>query len=363
LDRKTGYGLSGGNYVGYSADLASVTDYYPFGMPMPGRNNEATDYRFGQGTQMKSDEVYGDGSLYTAEYWEYDSRLGGRWNRDPITYPWQSSYAAFDNSPIVKTDPLGLYGTKSEAEKMQGRAKTAGYDPGEVYENGKGWGFNYTDDKGDNATTFTKTNFSDGGKRYDGSYMKPASAYRWRRGNMPEKERDDEAFIKYGSGGNSFSRWWKTVRRDWDAPQNSEVTQDIDDVAPAVAAQATVLGGAISSVKQKTLPGPGLIGRPINQGAKQLKWILEKHGPQQLVKHAGKSRFYLTYEGELGVLIQNATHMPVIVQPGGNLLRVVNAGKIIGYDATTGKATSIYSVITNPNTNDLITAFPGLPTY
>ncbi|MCL4857645.1 MAG: hypothetical protein KJZ55_10330, partial [Flavobacteriales bacterium] len=33
-----------------------------------------------------------------------------RWNIDPRTYPWQSSYAAFNNNPIVTIDPLGLEG-------------------------------------------------------------------------------------------------------------------------------------------------------------------------------------------------------------------------------------------------------------
>jgi hypothetical protein len=55
-------------------------------------------------------EIAGSGNSYTAEYWQYDSRLGRRWNVDPITYPWQSSYAAFNNNPIYFTDPLGLEG-------------------------------------------------------------------------------------------------------------------------------------------------------------------------------------------------------------------------------------------------------------
>jgi RHS repeat-associated protein len=60
--------------------------------------------------QEKDDEIAGSGNSYTAEYWQYDSRLGRRWNVDPITYPWQSSYAAFNNNPIYFTDPLGLEG-------------------------------------------------------------------------------------------------------------------------------------------------------------------------------------------------------------------------------------------------------------
>ncbi|NBC82333.1 MAG: hypothetical protein GVY19_03030 [Bacteroidetes bacterium] len=43
-------------------------------------------------------------SLYTAEYWMYDARLGRRWNIDPVTYPWQTSYAAFNNNPIYFID-------------------------------------------------------------------------------------------------------------------------------------------------------------------------------------------------------------------------------------------------------------------
>jgi hypothetical protein len=103
-----------------------------------------------------------------------------------------------------------------------------------------------------------------------------------------------------------------------------------------------------------------LLGQPISQGAKQLEWIMAKHGPNQLPKYAGKSQFYISSQAELQTLIQNATRMPMTVQPEGNILRTVNAGRIIGFDAITGKFTSIYSVITNPNGN-LITAFPGLP--
>ncbi len=44
-------------------------------------------------------------------FWEYDSRTAHRWNIDPVTYPWQSSYTTFNNSPILFADPLGLAGT------------------------------------------------------------------------------------------------------------------------------------------------------------------------------------------------------------------------------------------------------------
>jgi hypothetical protein len=40
-------------------------------------------------------------------FWEYDSRLGRRWNIDPVVKPALSGYSAFSNSPIWKVDPDG----------------------------------------------------------------------------------------------------------------------------------------------------------------------------------------------------------------------------------------------------------------
>lgn len=64
---------------------------------------------FGFQGQEKDDEVnLHTGSSYTAQFWQYDPRLGRRWNVDPITKSWESPYAAFSNNPIYYTDPLGL---------------------------------------------------------------------------------------------------------------------------------------------------------------------------------------------------------------------------------------------------------------
>lgn len=53
------------------------------------------------------DIVIGD-NLYTALSWEYDARLGRRWNVDPVVKPWESSYASFSNNPLMYVDPSGL---------------------------------------------------------------------------------------------------------------------------------------------------------------------------------------------------------------------------------------------------------------
>ncbi len=94
----------------YLADVTSAQDYYPFGSIMPGRSFSTDEYRYGFNGQEKDDEVSGSGNTMTAEFWEYDSRLGRRWNTDPVTKVWESPYACFDNNPILFSDVLGNSG-------------------------------------------------------------------------------------------------------------------------------------------------------------------------------------------------------------------------------------------------------------
>jgi|GEM_PF-2006760 len=65
------------------------------------------DYRFGFNGMEKDNEISGQGNSMTAEFWQYDSRLGRRWNIDPVVKPWESSYATFLGSPIRVLDPNG----------------------------------------------------------------------------------------------------------------------------------------------------------------------------------------------------------------------------------------------------------------
>jgi len=82
------------------ADVQSVSDYYPFGMEMPNRTYSSSTARYGQYGQEKTPEI--DENHYTAQYWEYDSRLGRRWNMDPKPNVSISNYACFANNPISK---------------------------------------------------------------------------------------------------------------------------------------------------------------------------------------------------------------------------------------------------------------------
>jgi hypothetical protein len=57
--------------------------------------------------QLRDDEVYGKGNSYSAEFWQYDSRLGRRWNVDPVVKHHESGYATFGDNPIMMVDPNG----------------------------------------------------------------------------------------------------------------------------------------------------------------------------------------------------------------------------------------------------------------
>jgi len=66
-------------------------------------------YRYGMNTQEKDDEIYGKGNASFAKFWEYDTRLGRRWNIDPnySSFPSTSTYSVNFNNPNLNKDPKG----------------------------------------------------------------------------------------------------------------------------------------------------------------------------------------------------------------------------------------------------------------
>jgi hypothetical protein len=86
------------------------------------------NFLFSFNGQEKTDEIYGEGNLNTAEFWEYDTRLGRRWNIDPVVKPWESGYATFGNNPIWYSDLLGLdvkNAHKADRDKAQSNLDAA----------------------------------------------------------------------------------------------------------------------------------------------------------------------------------------------------------------------------------------------
>ncbi|GAB5539518.1 MAG: hypothetical protein Salg2KO_16210 [Salibacteraceae bacterium] len=91
----------------YIADVKSLSDYYPYGMPMVGRNQDISSYRFGMNGMEMDNEHNGNGNTYTSYYRAYDSRIARWFSTDPVTQPSYSPYNAFDDNPIFYADPRG----------------------------------------------------------------------------------------------------------------------------------------------------------------------------------------------------------------------------------------------------------------
>ncbi|RYD52418.1 MAG: hypothetical protein EOP52_09685 [Sphingobacteriales bacterium] len=64
-------------------------------------------YQYGFNGQRKTDEISGAGNHNTAMFWEYDTRLAWRWNRDSKKNPWESDYSVFGMNPVKNIDVLG----------------------------------------------------------------------------------------------------------------------------------------------------------------------------------------------------------------------------------------------------------------
>ncbi len=76
-------------------------------MSMPGRkySSSGSSPRHGFNGQEKTKEL-GE-NFYEAQWWEYDSRIGRRWNVDPVSKDNESPYAPFSNNPILFKDTHG----------------------------------------------------------------------------------------------------------------------------------------------------------------------------------------------------------------------------------------------------------------
>jgi hypothetical protein len=112
----------------FNADILTSSDYNSYGSNMDHRNFSGKKHRFGFENQEKDNEIYGAGNATSALFWEYDTRLGRRWNIDPVTKSQESPYSAFASNPVWITDPMGndtaLYQKGSGAELPSARKKS-----------------------------------------------------------------------------------------------------------------------------------------------------------------------------------------------------------------------------------------------
>ena len=73
------------------------------------KKTSAKEYLFGyQGSEKDNEVNSSNGTSYTTEFRQLDTRLGRWFSSDPVFQPWQSSYTSMDNNPVNLTDVLGL---------------------------------------------------------------------------------------------------------------------------------------------------------------------------------------------------------------------------------------------------------------
>ena len=105
--------------------LQNTHDYSPFGVSLDGRTIESNFYLRGFNGMEKDDEISSD--HYTAEFWEYESRLGKRWNLDPVHQVNISDYAVLRNNPLSVVDPFGDKPTPKQAAQMSNDVYNTAY--------------------------------------------------------------------------------------------------------------------------------------------------------------------------------------------------------------------------------------------
>lgn len=94
---------------------------------MPGRKCQSgtTSYRYSINGQEKDKEL--NENITTALYWEYDGRIGRRWNTDPVVKEYEGPYIAFANNPIWNIDYDGADTTPVHNNVIEDVSKSLGY--------------------------------------------------------------------------------------------------------------------------------------------------------------------------------------------------------------------------------------------
>ncbi|WP_299311244.1 RHS repeat-associated core domain-containing protein [uncultured Aquimarina sp.] len=97
------------NLATFTPDVLTFSDYYPFGMLLPNRHGNSSEYRYGFNGMEKDDEIKGGGNSYDFGMRMLDPRIG-RWLAvDPLRKkaPGITPYRFGFNNPIRYKDPDG----------------------------------------------------------------------------------------------------------------------------------------------------------------------------------------------------------------------------------------------------------------
>lgn len=139
-DRRVQGGSEDGlNVDTYTADIATIQDYYAFGMEQPGRVGHMVydpstqtagwqmgtgGYKYGFNGKENDNDIKGEGNQQDYGMRIYDPRVGRFYSVDPLTksYPWYTPYQFAGNKPINSIDLDGA----EEYESYEAYAKDKG---------------------------------------------------------------------------------------------------------------------------------------------------------------------------------------------------------------------------------------------
>ncbi len=285
--------------VDASGTIASWDDVDPFGMVMENRSGNVgqSDTRY----KLIGAEMNPEMGMYQLGPRWYDQRIGLFRSPDPMQdiYAEYSPYHYGFNNPMRFVDPTGLGGEEPSGIVLEPIVVWGVRDPS--------WWDKYD---------VSRASWGD---------------YVWH-----QLDRDPRDEFRYESG------WWRI---------RGQEPRYYGGTPPDVGTKGVKLKSLWSVLK-------GLFGRKtIMVSAERLAHVLSRH-----TFKGGQTAYKSVFaQGEDVVqLIKAAERVEPTQQASGHLQRVVDAGRIIGTDVRTGQPTSIYTVITNAS-NNLITAFPGLP--
>nr|MBP6731818.1 RHS repeat protein [Chitinophagales bacterium] len=103
------------------ADVVSASDYYPFGMPMPGRKAGSRNYQYGFQSMECDDAVAGDNNEYNTEFRQYDPRVARWMSVDPKAGNFfaLSPYNAMLNNAVNFSDSKGADPTEDRTRGVR----------------------------------------------------------------------------------------------------------------------------------------------------------------------------------------------------------------------------------------------------
>ena len=83
-DKKSPTLNTDGTLSHFNAEIQAYNNYYPFGMLLPGRQGNSSDYRYGFQGQELDNELKVEGNSYNYTYRMHDPRVGRFFAVDPL---------------------------------------------------------------------------------------------------------------------------------------------------------------------------------------------------------------------------------------------------------------------------------------